>query len=100
MATRPFSVRIDSKLMSRLDKEAKRRDRTAGFIVNRAIKLYFEELDRAKKEIDDAFAVADKGVFVSGEAVHEWMRSWGTANELPPPKPDVFPEPKAKKNAA
>jgi len=23
---------------------------------------------------------------VSGDAVHAWLRSWGSADELPPPK--------------
>ena len=27
------------------------------------------------------------GAVVSGEAVHEWLRSWGTSDELPVPKP-------------
>jgi predicted transcriptional regulator len=100
MATVPFSIRIDAKLKSRLEKEAKRRDRTAGFLANRAIKLYFEELDRLKKELDDASAEADKGIFISSEAVRAWMESWGSENELPPPKPDIFPEQKSRKKVA
>jgi predicted transcriptional regulator len=100
MATVPFSIRLDSKLKSRLEKEAKRRDRTAGFLANRAIKLYFEQLDSLNKEFDDAEAEADKGVFISEEAVNAWMKSWGTGRELPPPEPDIFPESKAKKKVA
>jgi predicted transcriptional regulator len=100
MTTTPFSIRLDAKLKSRLEKEAKRRDRTAGFIASRAIKLYFDELDRLSEELDDAFAEADKGVFVSGEAVDAWVKSWGTENELPKPEPDIFPAPKSKKKAA
>jgi predicted transcriptional regulator len=100
MTTKPFSIRIDSKLKARLEKEAKRRDRTASYIANRAIKLYFDQLDHAAREIDEAFAEAEKGVFISGEKVMEWMKSWGTENELPPPEPDIFPEPKSRKKAA
>jgi predicted transcriptional regulator len=100
MTTTPFSIRLDAKLKSRLEKEAKRRDRTAGFIASRAIKLYFEELDRLEQELDAAFAEADKGVFISGEKVFDWMKSWGTENELPPPEADIFPQPKSKKKAA
>lgn len=100
MATTPFSIRIDSKIKSRLEKEAKRRDRTVSFIANRAIKSYFEELDRVQRELEEAFAEVDKGVFISGEKVHAWMASWGTENELPLPKPDIFPEQKRKKKAA
>ena len=100
MATAPFSIRLDSKLKTRLEKEAKRRDRTAGFIANHAIRKYFEELDRFTREIDEAFEEAEKGVFISGEAMHKWMESWGTEYELPPPEPDIFREPKRKKKSA
>ncbi len=100
MATTPFSIRLDTKLKARLEKEAKRRDRTAAFIASRAIKLYFEQLDLVEQEIDAAFAEADKGVFISGEKIFDWMNSWGTENELPPPEPDIFPVPKNKKKAA
>jgi predicted transcriptional regulator len=100
MPTTPFSIRLDTKLKARLEKEAKRRDRTAAFIANRAIKLYFEQLDLAEQEVDAAFAEADKGVFISGEKIFEWMKSWGTERELPPPEPDIFPAPKNKKKAA
>jgi hypothetical protein len=41
--------------------------------------------------IDEALAEADKGIFVSGEAVFEWMKSWGTDNVKPFPEPDIFP---------
>jgi predicted transcriptional regulator len=100
MATTPFSIRLDTKLKARLEKEAKRRDRTAAFIASRAIKLYFEQLDLAEREIDEAFAEADKGIFISGEKVFDWMKSWGTEKELPPPKADIFPTSKSKKKAA
>jgi predicted transcriptional regulator len=40
---------------------------------------------------DEALAEADKGIFVSGEAVIEWLESWGTDNVKPFPEPDIFP---------
>lgn len=40
--------------------------------------------------IDEALAEADKGVFVSGEAIIEWLESWGTDNVKPSPEPDIF----------
>ncbi len=94
MATSPFSIRLDAKLKGRLEKEAKRRNRPVGFVANRAIKIYFEQLDRLSRELEEASAEADKGVFVSSEAVHAWMASWGTDKELPPPEPDIFPDSK------
>lgn len=40
--------------------------------------------------IGEALAEADKGVFVSGEAIIEWLESWGTDNVKPSPEPDIF----------
>ena len=42
--------------------------------------------------IQAAMDEAEKGVFVSSEAVHRWMDSWDSENELPFPEPDVFIE--------
>ena len=39
---------------------------------------------------EDIRRADEEGTFVSAEKVHAWMRSWGTDNELPRPKPDVF----------
>jgi hypothetical protein len=41
-------------------------------------------------DLDDAEAEAaiDAGDFVTHERVAEWLRSWGTENELPCPKPE------------
>jgi predicted transcriptional regulator len=40
--------------------------------------------------IDEALIEADKGVFVSGKAVIEWLESWGTDHVKPMPEPDIF----------
>ena len=92
MTASPVSFRIDSKLKARLGREAKRSKTTATSIVELAIASYLDGLDDLRKDLDAAFVEAEKGVFISGEAVHAWMRSWGTGNELPFPEPDIFPE--------
>ena len=46
-----------------------------------------EELEQAKrKETLEAMESVARGKVVSGEAVHAWLRSWGSAEELPPPE--------------
>jgi len=50
---------------------------------------------RFKKELDfeaikKALAKANKGEFISLKAMHKWMDSWGTENEVSAPKPDLF----------
>ncbi len=47
-----------------------------------------------RRLLKERIAEADKGVFISAEAMHRWIKSWGTENELPPPKPDVFLKPR------
>ena len=39
-------------------------------------------------EIRKGIAAADAGKTISHEKVVEWLRSWGTENELPPPSCD------------
>jgi antitoxin component of MazEF toxin-antitoxin module len=38
------------------------------------------------KEIDEGFAEIEAGESVPNEKVIEWLRSWGTEHELPPPQ--------------
>jgi predicted transcriptional regulator len=53
-------------------------------------KLQITDQDAYLAAIDEALAEADKGVFFSGEAVIEWLESWGTDHVKPTPEPDIF----------
>jgi predicted transcriptional regulator len=97
MPTVPFSLRIEPKLKAKLEKEAAREDRSAAYIAQRAIAAFIESREARRKALKEAVAEADKGVFISEEAMDAWVDSWGTENELPPPEPDIFP---AKKKSA
>jgi predicted transcriptional regulator len=92
MATTPFSIRLDPKIKKRLQKEAKSEKRSAGFVVQRALEDYLDGRDHERKIADEAFAEAEKGVFISGEKVLAWMESWGTDKKMPFPEPDIFPD--------
>jgi predicted transcriptional regulator len=94
MAVSPFSVRLDDEVRAKLEQEALREDRSAGYIVNRAVEFYIGQKEKFRQEMEALVAEADKGVFISEEAMDRWMESWDTDNELPPPEPDVFPEKK------
>jgi predicted transcriptional regulator len=91
MTSARFSLRLDSELKTWLEDEGKRRDRSAAYLAKQAIANMKQESDAKRQMIRDAVAEADKGVFVSGEAVHAWMDSWDTDNELPKPQADIFP---------
>lgn len=92
MATTPFSLRLDTEIKTRLEKEAEFEDRSAGYIVQKAVEDYLESKEYFREQMRQAIAEADKGVFISEEAMHHWIESWDTDNELPPPEPDIFPE--------
>lgn len=88
MATAPFTLRLDTKLKKRLEKEAKQQERSAGFIAAKAIERFLDAKQAELRIINAALKEADKGDFVSSEAVDAWMQSWGTENELLMPKAD------------
>ena len=91
MATVPFSFRFDMEVKERLEKQAELEDRSAAYLIQKAVEEYLDAKDYFREEMMAAIAEADKGVFISGEAMDRWMESWGTENELPPPEPDIFP---------
>jgi predicted transcriptional regulator len=87
----PLSLRLEPELKSRLEAEAESEDRSVSDVATRAIEAFLDSRDALRVDLEAAIAEADKGVFVSHEAVHRWMESWGTDNELPMPEPDIFP---------
>jgi predicted transcriptional regulator len=90
MSSVPLSVRIDPEIKTRLEEEAKIEDRSASYLVQKAISAYLEAKEYKRQAIREAVAEADKGVFISEEAMDAWVDSWDTENELPPPEPDIF----------
>ncbi len=85
-----LSLRIDRKLSNKLDKEAKRHNRSKSSLAAIAIENFFEieaqEIARIKRSVAKAKA---GGPFVAHEDVMRWIKSWGTPNELPPPKAKI-----------
>ncbi|CAN5563171.1 hypothetical protein BH10PSE7_BH10PSE7_30260 [soil metagenome] len=92
MPTTPFSIRLGAEIKARLEREAAREDRSAGYLVQKAVTEYLDNKDYFRREMEAAAAEADKGVFISMEKIGAWMDSWGTDQELPPPEPDIFPD--------
>lgn len=89
MSQNVISLRISENTKNRLDQLAISTKRSRSFLAAEALDEYLERNEWQIVTIDEAVLAADKGVFVSNEAVTEWLRSWGTANELPAPSPDI-----------
>lgn len=92
----PLSLHVDAELKKKLDDEARSQNVSADDLVERAIESYLEIQESEREILRQRIAEAEKGVFISGEAMHRWIESWGTENELAPPEPDVFLPPRQK----
>lgn len=86
MSTTVLAVPVETSVRERLAKLAATTGRTEEDIVAEAIVGALDENDRYAAAIEEALAEVDRGEVISGKAVEDWLLSWGTANELPPPK--------------
>ncbi len=93
--TARLSLRLEPDLKEWLEGEARRSDRSAGYIAAHAIAAAKARSDARRSQIVQAMAEADKGVFVSEERMTEWFLSLGTDNELPEPEADILPNQRA-----
>jgi predicted transcriptional regulator len=87
-----FSVRLPADLRKAVDDYARATGRSRAFVIKEAVSGFMEEQEAYLTAIDEALIEAEKGVFVSGEAVFEWLESWGTDKVKPMPEPDIFPD--------
>lgn len=86
-----ISARIPEKLGSKIEALARSSRRSKAFVVTEALEDYVKREAWHRKRIDEAVKQADEsGEFISNEKMIAWLKSWGTNNKLPPPKPDIF----------
>jgi predicted transcriptional regulator len=90
MASDRITVRVEPELREWFEQQAKRKDRSLGYMVVQSMKQTKRSTEARDQMIRYAMAEADKGVFVSEEKMTEWFLSLETENELPFPEPDVF----------
>lgn len=88
----PLSLHVEAELKRKLDDEARLQKMSAETVAEHAIKRYLEIREFEREIIRERIAEADKGGFISEEAMTRWVDSWGAEDELAPPEPDVFPE--------
>ena len=91
MPTVQFSLRLEEALKERLKEEARRTERSESYLAQKAIESMLDARQTRREAISDALVEADKGEFISQSAMHNWVNSWGTDNELAAPEPDIFP---------
>ena len=86
MSTETLSIRIDSDTKDRLDRLAQQTRRSKSFLAAQAISAYLEDqawqIGQVHKGIEDC----DAGRVVPHEDVKDWLQSWGSKDELAPPR--------------
>lgn len=83
------TIRLQPDLEKKLVAQAEKLHKSKSWLINQALGEYFErqELEQARwQETLQAMESVAQGREVSGVAVGAWLRSWGTDNELAPPK--------------
>ena len=83
-----LTVRVSPETKKQLEALAKETKRSKSFLAAEAISSYLETQAWQLEQIKAGIADLDVGRTVSGDKVLAWIRSWGTANELPPPECD------------
>jgi predicted transcriptional regulator len=86
MPTR-LAIELDEELAARLEAAAAREQKTLETFAADALAWAVNNLD-AWAEDDAAYAEYERsGEAIPLSAMEDWAKSWGTADELPPPKP-------------
>jgi len=83
------SIRLQPELETPLDKLATKLDRSKNYLINQAIKEFLERKSVAEKRWSETLEAIDSvksGNLVNEEEVNIWLDSWGTDDELNPPK--------------
>lgn len=83
------TVRLSQGVEETLDALAGKLQRSKSWLINQALREYIErqQLEQVRwQETLVAMESVAKGDVVSGDAVHAWLRSWGTQDETDPPR--------------
>jgi predicted transcriptional regulator len=88
MPKQNITIRLDPETVRRLDQMAQAMERDRSWLMSHAIERYVEDEAWQVKAIREAVRKVKegRGRFVPHEEVAQWLDSWGTDNELPPPQ--------------
>ena len=83
------SVRLQADIETPLENLAKKLDRSKNYLINQAIKEFLERKTGDEKrweETLEAIESVQSGNIVDEKSVNQWFDSWGSEEELEPPK--------------
>jgi predicted transcriptional regulator len=83
------SIRLNSEVEVPLENLAHKLDRSKNYIINQAIKEFVQRQSMDDSRWEDTLAALNSikaGKAIDGNEVASWLESWGTNEELSPPK--------------
>lgn len=83
------SVRLPSEIDHALSDAAQKLQRSKSWLINQALKEFLEReklLQSRWEDTAEAMESVAAGRIISGDAMHQWLQSWGSSDELMPPK--------------
>ena len=83
VTTERLSLRIGVYLKKSLEREATREERSISYLAVKAIEAMLRSRAEKRAAIRAAVAEADKGAFISQDAMDAWVSSWDADSELP-----------------
>lgn len=85
--TRTLTVRVSAGDLERLNALAQITSRSVSELVSEAVAAHLAEQEWQIAAIREAVEEVDAGaVPIPHDKVVEWLRSWGTSSEVPPPR--------------
>ncbi len=89
MTSHVVPLRISDEMKDRLDKLSLVTNRSATAIAMDALEDYLWQREQENEALNLTVERANKGNFVSHDAVAGWLKSWGTDKEQAAPAPDI-----------
>lgn len=83
------TVRLQPDVESGLEAMSGKLQRSKNWLVNQAIREFVARQEQAQSRWNKTLAAMEsvaQGSTVPGDAVHAWLASWGSADEILPPK--------------
>lgn len=82
-----LTIRVDRSVKDRLEAIARQMNRSKSYLAGEAIQEFIAVQEWQIAGIEAALRSLDEGKAVPHDKVAAWVNSWGSADELPKPKP-------------
>lgn len=83
------SIRLQPEIENPLEKLAIKLDRSKNYLINQAVKEFLARKSLGESRWNDTLEALDSiksNNLIEEKSVSQWLESWGTENELKPPK--------------